>query len=440
MKKISFTLLLAGSMCHTIFAQDWNRKDLSSFDIGQVTSIFFTSKDIGVLTASKTVGNQYMGYILRTENGGNTWSIVNTSEVATYTDIHFFDEENGIIVGYHENTGIGSWQCTTADGGKNWDCNYILGSHNHSSELLFLDDSVGFAIAGNSYHPLLRSTNKGQTWDAISFSGNNSYILGIDFPSNNIGYLAGAHYHPGSPYWGDLYKSTNAGADWELIYQDSTQPFSKIKFFDEGNGLLFTTLNLWSASNGGCMIKKTQDGGFTWQQVTATPLLQDVTDVFLSENGLVYAIGNGDLLTGGVILKSEDYGEHWATSLVVPNNNFTLSKAHHNRFRNRLYIGAYDGYYTLDNVLSATEQQPVNSDEFQLYPNPVQGLLNVEVKNAGEWNLEVFNSYGQRAFSSTINQSGQVLDLQYLPMGSYFAIMANAEGRVVCRKFILVGN
>jgi photosystem II stability/assembly factor-like uncharacterized protein len=439
MKKLYFTLLLAGTICHSLFAQNWNLKDLSDLDIGQVTSIFFSTKDNGVLTALKIEGNQNTGYILRTVNGGNTWSIVNTTDVAVYTDLHFFDEMNGLIIGYHEDNGIGSWQCTTSDGGDIWDCNFISGTHNHSTDLLFLDDSLGFAIGGDSDHPLLRTMNTGQTWERITLSDNHSFMQGIDFPSNTVGYVAGAYHQSIIPYGGDLFKTTNSGADWDLIYQDSTQPFSKIKFFDEENGLLFTTLNLniLGYLNGGCRIKKTSDGGFTWQQVLATPLLHDVTDAFISENGLVYAVGNGHLQTGGVILKSEDYGENWTVSFVVPNQNTTFSKAHHDRFNNRLHISAYDGYYTLDNVLSSTKQQAINPDEIQVYPNPVNGFLNIILKTAGEWNLSLFNSYGQLAYSAIISQTDQVFDLQDLPSGSYFARIMNTGGQVVFKKIVV---
>jgi len=60
------------------------------------TSAFFISDEVGFVTGS---GNE----LIKTEDGGNTWEIFEYlySALGTKTKSFFFDEDNGIIAGYH---------------------------------------------------------------------------------------------------------------------------------------------------------------------------------------------------------------------------------------------------------------------------------------------------------------------------------------------------
>ena len=60
------------------------------------TSAFFISNEVGFVTGSC---NEF----IKTEDGGNSWEIFDylTSYLGTYATSYFFDENRGIIVGYH---------------------------------------------------------------------------------------------------------------------------------------------------------------------------------------------------------------------------------------------------------------------------------------------------------------------------------------------------
>jgi len=113
-----------------------------------------------------------------------------------------------------------------------------------------------------------------------------------------------------------------------------------------------------------------------------------------------------------------------------------------------------DGVYTLqimvtDGELIATEVvvvetwavsiAPVLEPALKLYPNPVSGILNLELQNTGEVysTVKLFNFTGQAVFNAEIAQSRLQIDVWDLDAGLYI-ITVNSGEHVFTERILIV--
>jgi len=74
------------------------------------------------------------------------------------------------------------------------------------------------------------------------------------------------------------------------------------------------------------------------------------------------------------------------------------------------------------------------SFDFEIYPNPSSGLIHVNSKKGGSYDLQVFNSLSERVFAS--RASGPItIDVQHQPRG-IFVIIINRDGERKIKKII----
>ncbi|MCF6171961.1 MAG: YCF48-related protein [Bacteroidales bacterium] len=172
------------------------------------------------------------GYILKTTDGGQNWSISLQLTSGGFDRIVFKDEDNGIA--------SGSATYTTSDGGDNW-------TLTNSEGYWALDYAEGDTYFAASQIKIMKTTNNGQSWtmqkqDFNSLFGSVSFYddthglagdAGKVWISNNGGVSWDEYSSPGfginraaarmdfdtcfiSGEDGLIYKSTDGGVNWEL--------------------------------------------------------------------------------------------------------------------------------------------------------------------------------------------------------------------------------
>jgi photosystem II stability/assembly factor-like uncharacterized protein len=121
------------------------------------------------------------------------------------------------------------------------------------------------AVAGCDDGNVIRTTNGGATWELIAtgITGTNSDILAIDFADENIGLVAA--------YNGTVARTTDGGATWNII--------STIVGTSPWDMHMVDSLYAW-VSGTGERIFRTTDGGLTW--TSNLPLADSVLTEFLS--------------------------------------------------------------------------------------------------------------------------------------------------------------
>ncbi|TYA55950.1 endonuclease [Formosa maritima] len=74
------------------------------------------------------------------------------------------------------------------------------------------------------------------------------------------------------------------------------------------------------------------------------------------------------------------------------------------------------------------------SEDFNIYPNPVSDILNIQLKNPNETQIEIYNILGKRVLTKTINQS-QIINIENLNSGIY--ILKFTQGNSTISKKLI---
>jgi|GEM_PF-1680189 len=177
------------------------------------------------------------GVVIRTDDGGLTWSDAQSTGVTDILrDIYFVDENRGWAVGSNGTI------IRTTDGGSSWSTSES-GTLRRFNAVHFVNENVGFAAG---FLETRRTTDGGATWSSFN-TGQPVEFFGIDFIDENTGWLTGSQ--------GRIVKTTDGGESWTLQASGITVDINAIEFFDANTG--------WAVGTNGRIIRTT-NGGSTW--------------------------------------------------------------------------------------------------------------------------------------------------------------------------------
>lgn len=211
----------------------------------------------------------WSGYFAKTTDGGVNWTVQTPgTDIYFYTEVVFKDALHGVAFA-QTNSGAGAW--VTSNGGTSW---------TQSTGLAGIPYDACY-VTGSTYYlctnggTIQRSTDDGLTWSSV-FSGG-GLLLGIDFFNSNIG-IAGSED-------GWIFKTYDGGISWQAQQTAFGQPLWHS----------FGWLNQNEVYSVGTpeFIYKSLDGGTTWNDdfpmSTYNPALYEV--IFTSD-GIGYICGS----------------------------------------------------------------------------------------------------------------------------------------------------
>lgn len=338
--------------------------------------VHFTSTDTGYVCGEGDPGfNPFgPGIILKTTNGGVNWTTCMTSSSTPVRDLFVLNKDTVFACGGAEMTS--GRIIKTVNGGTNWTPigpNYVdamLGG------MYFLNSNNGFlgvyeSVVGN-FNPTLASwlsTTDGSTFTTTVISSSNGYWnFASDFPDSQNGYMTRATY-AGDPVY--LRKTTDGGTTWtENIVSGATNIYG-LDFIDAANGYM--------VGDGG-VIKNTTNGGSTWSTQTSGST-QDLRSVYFVNNSLGFAAG-----ANGTILK-----------------------------------------YTP--ITGINESDAIN---FEIFPNPASSSIYIVSENKTE-NVTLLNSLGE----TVLNVSNQnQIDVSAFASGIYYVVI-RSNNKTCTRKIVI---
>ncbi len=253
--------------------------------------IRFKDSVTGFITVGGTLV-EVSGKILKTTNSGNNWESIPIANTQNY---------RGIAVNNNNIISVGYWGTTikSTDNGANWnDLSNSMIKNNYND--IYVIDSLRSIVVGDS-SKILTTNNAGNTW-VSQYLGGNYRLNSIFFINSNTGYIAGGHsvYYPPfiTYYYSKIYKSTNGGLSWSLIYglNNESSELKSVKFINNSTGFCI--------GNNGILVKTT-NSGVNW--VTQNlGLNYSFNSICFTNANIGYIAGNN-----GIIFKSTDLGNSW---------------------------------------------------------------------------------------------------------------------------------
>jgi len=267
----------------------------------------------GLQMFSETSGICRSNYSLfKTNDAGQTWRDINLPAVDQYLEgvsiidsslWYFWMASNRIL--------------KTTNGGESWSYVSQLPLYNYYyNSFIFISNKTGFCFfnESSSLKKLLKTTNDGLNWNPV-FISDSININNIKFINSTTGFAAGFKYSSFSQYRTVILKTTNGGTSWDSIPNTLLYSPTSIYFLNENTGFL----NSHQDSYNGRLLRTT-DGGQSWKDT----LKYFVQDLKFSDSSSGYFLAN-DTIIG----KTTNAGNNW-TFLKIRNqtiNSFTKPAA-----------------------------------------------------------------------------------------------------------------
>ena len=97
-----------------------------------------------------------------------------------------------------------------------------------------------------------------------------------------------------------------------------------------------------------------------------------------------------------------------------------------------------DTAYKAVNISKATGIQSLsNSNDLYIYPNPSNGVFELNKNQNTSFNIEVYNSIGELVYENVLSVNNKQIDLKHLPHGLYYLKLNSADDEVKVFKVII---
>ncbi len=385
-----------------------------------LNSVFFVDSLLGFAIS----GTSY-GYLVKTTNGGANWNLLSYFDTFYMYDVWFTDALHGTAVGEE---GV----FTTHDGGISWlwngpySWNYSVWFTNPATAIM---SSEGF---------LYKSYDGGNTWaikqhNVYGWRGS-LFFMNADtgFHVGGAGQIcrtvdAGEHWdtiHSGTTkslsasyvlssgtgyavgYSGTMLKTTNAGASWTVMPPLTASDLETITFSTPLHGVITGKFGL---------LMVTEDGGANWTILSSEVTLKNLNSIFFTDQSNGFIAGYG-----GIMLRTTDGGNNWQsqqfpTSADLTSLCFTDMQTGYVTATNGAIFKTANGGATWDSLATGVGYSlgnlnfPDNSTGyacgFFVYGYDTSYLL--KTTNAGAtWVSKPFSEWGVTAMSFTSPDTG----------------------------------
>jgi photosystem II stability/assembly factor-like uncharacterized protein len=268
-------------------------------------SIQFADDNTGWIVG--TGGNGYGGYIIKSTDGGENWTLQMDLEPIGFYSLCCVNSNNIWVVG---EAGI---IYNTTDSGNNW-VTKSSGLTTGFSDVFFTDANTGWVVGGFAIEGwkkglqdsteipiIIKTTNGGNDWETqLSIIIPEQKILySVYFVEENTGWVVSD--------FGEILHTTNGGEDWINQSGPSTEYPHKIFFVDDLTGWIIRPLS------------KTTDGGENWfTQSTGTN--DDLKGLYFINNEIGWVVSGNWNEHEGRIFKTTDGGDSWNVQLETSHN------------------------------------------------------------------------------------------------------------------------
>jgi photosystem II stability/assembly factor-like uncharacterized protein len=391
MKRIIVLILTVFGVHFGSFCQWQQTGTVDNFAIKTLTAcgnIIFTGTDgAGIYTSS---------------DEGNSW-ILKDSGLTNLRINAITPDINGTLYAGSKSL----WVFTSVDTGNTWIPHNVGGTGNSISSIAVIGTNI---FAGEAGDGVFLSTNSGLSWAEKGLCC--ASVLSVC--TDSVGYV---------------YAGTNAGG----VYR-SVAPFSTWTMMNNGLPLTLPQIraliaygSVIVAGTYGSGIFISEDHGLTWS--AASNGLEDLNVISLAADGQKLFAGTE---SGGVFV-SANQGLNWVQSNEgLSANNLTALTT----YNNILYAGFSNGEVWKRPLVELTDiSEVLNSDDFEIYPNPVADKLFININDFENTAIGIYSINGK--LISRLKPHGRitVAEIKDCPGGVYF-IQVQKSNQIQTVKFI----
>ncbi len=292
----------------------WDRINLNDTNFF-LSKVYFKDQNTGFILGHSSINSDSGFYtrIYKSTNGGNNWNIDQARINDVWLNsIEFINSNIGFISGGLYSLGDNKFLKTT-NGGMSW-VEIETGFFSFIRSKRFINENTGF-LGGQ--HSIYKTTNSGINWNEVYQIPNSSNfgVSEIVFIDNNIGFAAGGIWYPQKPgdtivYRRFILKTTDSGDNWNFILNNSGSIISSLTVINES--ILYAS-GFNEAVNPGGFIIKTSNGGANWNNETL-PFSIALSDV-KNNNVKGFSVGSN-----GTIFKKDNIVSVTQISTVVPSS------------------------------------------------------------------------------------------------------------------------
>jgi photosystem II stability/assembly factor-like uncharacterized protein len=278
--------------------ETWSQVEISpAIENFEINSILFITKEIGFIAGVVSNPGSYDYFILKTTDGGITWSVVNTDYYIEVSRLYFFNDEIGYAVGpriMYDNKILRTLDC-----GATWQECTMPYTYWILNDLCFSDEGIGFCVG--AYGQVIKSNDWGENWERTNYAAvHAASINDAQIVDDSTVFIAVTGYGGGVPE-GSLYKSTDGGNTWSGILNSGD--FVSLDFLSPEFGYA-----LGRSFFGEYEVSKTTDGGNSWVSFPIETNYNNPNNIhFINDS-----VGFIGCEWEPVIYKSTDWGESWS--------------------------------------------------------------------------------------------------------------------------------
>ncbi len=333
----------ADTVTISLLTAEWEKVDFSSLGLTNETisnDVYFEDEETGYIVGGTAYG--YGGYMLRTSDGGNTWTnIAPDNFLLSIMEILHLNQGEMMLRMFDGSVfTAGTWD--KEYGFYDLEGNWIVTFSNYTIYNMTLSFNGYVYAVGKRYDSDYYKL-------CISNTADNSFAGTVDIPYN--GSLPKVYFfrdkgivynltNPANPLRQYYMISDDDGDTWETKVLDVSgiTPEDKLNgafFFSETHGWI-----VGHDSNGNALVLITKDGGNTWEKVDV-PEPYSFSSVSFISNEEGYATENSESAFGyenNKLYHTQDGGHTWE-GLDISNSNYRLLKVNMLNYKRGFAVG-----------------------------------------------------------------------------------------------------